>query len=132
MTPTVRQALAQCGLVPVDAKVLLAHVLGCNRAWLAAHELDALTKTQAEAFAALCRRRRDGEPVAYLTGTREFWALELAVTPDVLIPRPETENAGRACAGPNCRVIVRPAYWTWAPGPAPLHWRWPTTGPTRR
>jgi len=92
MTPTVRQALAQSGLVPVDAKVLLAHVLGRNRAWLAAHELDALTAAQAETFFALCRKRRDGEPVAYLTGSREFWGLDLDVSPDVLIPRPETET----------------------------------------
>ncbi len=92
MTPTVRQALAQSGLVPVDAKVLLAHVLRCNRAWLAAHETDALTQDEASEFAALCNRRRAGEPVAYLTGTREFWGLTLAVTPDVLIPRPETET----------------------------------------
>ena len=92
MTPTVRQALAQSGLVPVDAKVLLAHVLGCNRTWLAAHETDALTQDEASEFAALCNRRRAGEPVAYLTGTREFWGLTLAVTPDVLIPRPETET----------------------------------------
>ena len=92
MTPTVRQALAQSGLVPVDAKVLLAHVMGCNSAWLAAHEEDALTHAQADAYLALSRRRRDGEPVAYLTGTREFWGLTLTVTPDVLIPRPETET----------------------------------------
>jgi release factor glutamine methyltransferase len=91
MSLTVRQALAQSGLVPVDAKVLLAYVLGRNRAWLAAHEMEPLTQTQSDAFAALARRRRDGEPVAYLTGTREFWGLALAVTPDVLIPRPETE-----------------------------------------
>jgi release factor glutamine methyltransferase len=92
MTPTVRQALAKSGLIPVDAKALLAHVLGCNRAWLAAHEDDTLTPDQANQFEALGRRRRDGEPVAYLTGTREFWSLTLAVTPDVLIPRPETET----------------------------------------
>jgi release factor glutamine methyltransferase len=92
MTPTVRQALAQSGLVPVDAKVLLAHALGCNRAWLAAHEGDALTAAQADVYLALCRRRRNGEPVAYLTGSREFWGLDLDVTPDVLIPRTETET----------------------------------------
>lgn len=92
MTPTVRQALAQSGLVPVDAKVLLAHVLGCDRAWLAAHEEDTLTPAQVDAYMALSRRRRNGEPVAYLTGTREFWGLTLTVTPDVLIPRPETET----------------------------------------
>jgi len=92
MTPTVRQALAQSGLIPVDAKALLAHVLSCNRAWLAAHETDMLTNAQAQEFAMLCRRRRDGEPVAYLVGSREFWGLALSVTPDVLIPRPETET----------------------------------------
>jgi release factor glutamine methyltransferase len=92
VTPTVRQALAQSGLVPVDARALLAHVLDRNRAWLAAHESDPLTREQAQAFEALCRRRRDGEPIAYLTGTREFWGLPLRVTPDVLIPRPETET----------------------------------------
>jgi release factor glutamine methyltransferase len=92
MPPTVRQALAQSGLVPVDAKALLAHAMGRNRSWLAAHDDEALTPAQAQAFFTLCRRRVDGEPVAYLTGTREFWGLELAVTPDVLIPRPETET----------------------------------------
>ena len=49
-------------------------------------------RLQADAFFALAKRRRDGEPVAYLTGTREFWGLSLRVTPDVLIPRPETET----------------------------------------
>ena len=89
---TVRAALAQSGLVPVDAQVLLAHVLGVNRAWLIAHAADALDATGAAALMALAKRRRDGEPVAYLTGTREFWGLALAVTPAVLIPRPETET----------------------------------------
>ena len=92
MTPTVRQALAQSGLVPVDAQVLLAHALGCARTWLLAHDDDPLPRLQADAFFALAKRRRAGEPVAYLTGTREFWGLSLRVTPDVLIPRPETET----------------------------------------
>ena len=91
MTPTVAQALAQCGLVPTDAHSILAHVLGGNRAWLAAHAEDRLTRAQAASFFALAKRRREGEPVAYLTGTREFWGLALAVTDAVLIPRPETE-----------------------------------------
>jgi release factor glutamine methyltransferase len=89
---TVGQALAQAGLVPVDGQVLLAHVLGQNRAWLAAHRDEPLPRAQADAFLALAKRRRDGEPVAHLTGMREFWGLLLAVTPDVLIPRPETES----------------------------------------
>jgi release factor glutamine methyltransferase len=88
----VREALAQCGLVPVDAQVLLAHVVGRDRAWLVAHRDDDLSKAQADAFFAAARRRRDGEPVAYLTGLREFFGLPLHVCPAVLIPRPETET----------------------------------------
>jgi release factor glutamine methyltransferase len=89
---TVRGAVAHSGLVPLDAQVLLAHVLGRDRAWLVAHGDDALPRAQADAFLALARRRRDGEPVAYLTGRREFWGLTLQVSPAVLIPRPETET----------------------------------------
>ena len=89
---TVRRALAQSGLVPVDAHALLGHVLGRNRAWLSAHGDDLLDVAQAGVFFGLAKRRRDGEPVAYLTGTREFWGLALAVSPAVLIPRPETET----------------------------------------
>lgn len=89
---SVRAAIAQSGLVPVDAHVLLAHVLGVDRAWLIAHATDPLDWTHADAFFALAKRRRDGEPVAYLTGRREFFGLDLAVTPAVLVPRPETET----------------------------------------
>ena len=89
---TISRLLAQSGLVPVDAQVLLAHRLGQDRAWLIAHGDDALTRAQSDAFLALARRRRDGEPVAYLTGRREFWGLPLSVSPAVLIPRPETET----------------------------------------
>jgi len=92
MTPTAGQALAQSGLVPIDGQVLLAHVVARDRAWLAAHRDEPLARTQAEAFFALAKRRRAGEPVAYLTGVREFYGLVLAVTPAVLIPRPETET----------------------------------------
>lgn len=89
---TIRQALAQSGLVPIDAHVLLAHVLGHNRAWLVAHGEDRLAPDDLRAFVALARRRREGEPIAYLVGSREFWGMELIVTRAVLIPRPETET----------------------------------------
>lgn len=89
--PTVRAALAESGLEAIDATVLLGHVVGRNRAWLVAHGDDALPPDEAQAFAALAQRRREGEPVAYLTGQREFWGLPLVVSPAVLIPRPETE-----------------------------------------
>lgn len=91
-TLTVRQALAQASLAPIDAQVLLAHVLGADRAWLVAHATDPLAIGDVEAFFTLAGRRRDGEPVAYLTGTREFWGLPIAVDRSVLIPRPETET----------------------------------------
>lgn len=89
---TVRRALAMAGLAPIDAQVLLAHVLARDRAWLVAHATDALDGADVAAFERLARLRRDGEPVAYLTGRREFWGLDLAVDGSVLIPRPETET----------------------------------------
>ena len=88
---TVTRALVASGLVPFEAKVLLAHVLGRDRSWLAAHPGDVLTAEETRTFDALARRRREGAPVAYLTGRREFYGLDLEVTADVLIPRPETE-----------------------------------------
>jgi release factor glutamine methyltransferase len=89
---TVRRALAQAGLMPIDAQVLLAHSLGVDRAWLIAHATDELPRERADAFFALAKRRREGEPVAYLTGRREFHGLDLTVTPAVLVPRHETET----------------------------------------
>ncbi len=73
----------------LDAEVLLAHSLGVDRlALLLAPERE----VDAGPFAALVRRRAAGEPVAYITRHREFWSLDLTVTPDVLIPRPDTET----------------------------------------
>lgn len=75
----------------LDARVLLAAVLAVPRSRLDARPDDPVEGAAAERFAALIERRLDGEPVAYLTGHREFWSLDLRVTPDVLVPRPETE-----------------------------------------
>jgi len=80
------------GLERIDAQLLLGHVLGRSRTWLAAHGDDALAPADAAAFAALAARRAAGEPAAYLLGTREFHGLALAVTPAVLVPRPDTET----------------------------------------
>ena len=79
------------GLDRREAELLLLHVLGRDRAWLFAHADAVPAAAQAEAFRALCARRRAGEPVAYLTGRRGFWTLELEVNKATLIPRPETE-----------------------------------------
>lgn len=74
-----------------DAELLLAHALGKSRSWLFAHAEDPVADDIQADFMALLQRRIDGEPVAYLTGTRGFWTLELEVTSATLVPRPETE-----------------------------------------
>src|SRR5690606_33618487 len=74
-----------------EATLLLLHVLDRSRSWLYAHGDATVAPGQADRFEALVARRMAGEPVAYLLGRRGFWTLDLAVTPDTLIPRPETE-----------------------------------------
>jgi release factor glutamine methyltransferase len=74
-----------------EAELLLMHALKRDRAWLYAHADDPLAAADAVQFHSLLMRRAAGEPLAYIIGHREFWSLDLAVTPDVLIPRPETE-----------------------------------------
>jgi len=75
----------------LDAEILLCELLRCNRAGLVIRADEVLTTELALRYAALIERRQQGEPVAYLTGRREFWSLELQVSPAVLIPRPDTE-----------------------------------------
>ena len=75
----------------LEAELLLAHALGVNRAWFFAHAEDTLPAADETNFAELVARRVKGEPVAYITGRRDFWSLPLEVTPATLIPRPETE-----------------------------------------
>ncbi len=88
-----RQALQSTSDSPsVDASVLLCHVLACDPAHLLAWPDKALTSDQQSRFRALLQRRQQGQPVAYIVGKKEFWSLSLRVSPDVLIPRPETET----------------------------------------
>jgi release factor glutamine methyltransferase len=95
---TLKQALAEAaarGLARLDAQLLLLHALGrplADRAWLIAHDDEALAAPGGDAFATLCRRRADGEPLAYLVGEKEFFGLPLHVDPRVLVPRPDTET----------------------------------------
>ena len=79
-----------------DVEVLARHVLGWDRGRLLANRRDAVPPAFVQPFAALVERRAGRVPVAYLTGTREFYGLDFQVTPDVLIPRPETELAVEA------------------------------------
>lgn len=74
-----------------EAEILLAHVLGKTRTWLHTWPERVLTAEEQAAFEGLLQRRLVGEPIAYLVGTRAFWSLDLTVTGDTLIPRPETE-----------------------------------------
>jgi release factor glutamine methyltransferase len=74
------------------AELLLLHVLGRDRAWLYAHPDEILPGLDGHRYLSLILRRADGEPTQYITGKQEFWSLEFEVTPDVLIPRPETEH----------------------------------------
>lgn len=102
MSDTIRTALdharaAWAGAAhsePLDAYILLGHVLGVARAHMIAHPAQALTPAQAAQFRDLVARRAAGTPIAYLIGTHPFYDLpaDLIVTPDVLIPRPETEH----------------------------------------
>jgi release factor glutamine methyltransferase len=76
----------------LEARLLLQTSLNVNRAWLLSHENDALGGNQEAHFEALIKRRLNGEPIAYILGKREFYGLEFIVTPDTLIPRPDTET----------------------------------------
>ena len=97
-SPTIKELLAEATALldsdspRLDAEVLLADVLQQPRSHLLAWPEKRLTAAQHAAFRQLLERRRNGEPVAYLTGEREFWSLPLEVTTDTLIPRPETET----------------------------------------
>ena len=75
----------------LDAQVLLGAVLKCSRGWLLGRGESLIAPEKEMAFERLVERRAGGEPLAYLTGRREFWSQELAVSPAVLVPRPETE-----------------------------------------
>jgi release factor glutamine methyltransferase len=91
---TVAAALAEARALRIerlDAQLLVAHVLRQTRVWVITHG-DAELGEQAQALSALLQRRAAGEPLAYLLGEREFHGLTLRVTPDVLVPRADTET----------------------------------------
>lgn len=74
------------------AELLLLHVLARNRVWLYGHPEEEISPSEAQRFLEMLARRAAGEPTQYITGTQEFWGLAFEVTPEVLIPRPETEH----------------------------------------
>ena len=99
MTKTIKQILCQAAdkLKPhsesarLDAEILLADLLKKNRVYLIAHNDDIINHSTQQTYNALIQQRIEGIPVAYIIGYQEFWSLPLNVTPDTLIPRPETE-----------------------------------------
>ncbi len=86
--------LAAAGLASArrDSELLLLHILGVERSFLFAHPEQGLTESQGADYGLLVGRRSRHEPIQYITGEREFYGLRFSVTPDVLIPRPETEH----------------------------------------
>lgn len=77
----------------LDAEVLLAHAISKNRTWLAAHGDEELSESEeVRQLESLVTRRLNREPIAYIVGKKEFYGRDFAVTPNVLIPRPETED----------------------------------------
>ena len=91
-----QRIVEQLGLEKSEAfnemKLLMRHFLGVDAAWLISHENDSLEANQLEALEALVQRRLNGEPIAYILGSREFYGLQLKTTPATLIPRPDTET----------------------------------------
>lgn len=96
--PTIAQAISQLqsqGLDLTDSRLLLLHAVGqarAGRAWLLAHDTDLLSEQALTTLTRLAHRRLAGEPVAYLVGHKEFYGLNLQVSADVLVPRPDTET----------------------------------------
>jgi len=98
---------ADIGSARLDATLLLAHVMGWDMPRLIAHFNETASRDVVEKFAKLIRRREQREPVAYITGTKEFYSLTFRVDKSVLIPRPETElvvDEALAYAGSDSRI----------------------------
>lgn len=106
----IQQLALEASDAKFEAQLLLQNVLNVNRAWLLAHEHDTLPSKTNTDFEALLTRRLAGEPVAYILGYREFYGLNLVVTPDTLIPRPDTETLVEAAlekapADTRCSIL---------------------------
>jgi len=110
MEATIGGLLRESGLLRPEAERLLRSVLGCERSHLLVHAEEAIDSSKARLAQDGFARRRAGEPIAYITGWREFYGIPLCVTPNVLIPRPETEllvelALERLAAGSPGRVL---------------------------
>jgi release factor glutamine methyltransferase len=113
LVPASRELAAALGLenreARLEARVLGAHAWQVDHAWLIAHDTDPLSDRHVEVFESLLAQRLAGVPIAYLVGTREFYGRPFLVSPDVLIPRPDTEllvERALACIPPDQAVAV--------------------------
>jgi release factor glutamine methyltransferase len=106
-----------------DAETLLLHMIGKNKAWLIAHAGDDFAGCSAIRYASLLERRRKGEPIQYITEEAEFYRMPFRVTPNVLIPRPETEHLVEKCLA----LATHPGATFFRP---PLSEGWESTNPT--
>jgi release factor glutamine methyltransferase len=88
---TLGEVLRHAPLDALENRILVAHALGLSRVELITQSERVLDQEEAQRLSGLFQRRLEGEPIAYITGRREFYGLSFAVTPEVLIPRPETE-----------------------------------------
>lgn len=88
----IADALKSSRLPSIDAEMLLGFILRKPRAWVIAHADEEMTEDTTDAFHRLSERRRSGEPIAYIIGTKEFYGRDFIVTPATLIPRPATEQ----------------------------------------
>lgn len=84
--------LNSSGLTRLDGEILLGYTLKKSRTWIIAHADEEVTQESIEAFHRMSERRRAGEPIAYITGVKEFYGRDFIVTPATLIPRPATES----------------------------------------
>ncbi len=118
-----RRRLEAAGIEPLeaarDAALLARHVLGWDAAALLTHEPDPAPEGFEPAFTALLERRAHREPVAYLRDLQEFWGRDFAVSPAVLIPRPETELIVEEALGFGARGLWHPAPTPGSRLPAP-------------
>jgi release factor glutamine methyltransferase len=107
-----RERFIRAGIPPdqaaIDAEVLVRHAAGWDRATYLTHRGEPIAPALAASYGLAVARRERREPVAYITGTREFWGLDFLVTPAVLIPRPETEFVVEAALA---RLIDRARAW---------------------
>lgn len=107
---TIGSLVRGSGLPRFETELLLCSILGCERSYLLAHAEEAINSSKARLAQDVFARRRAGEPLSYITGWREFYGIRLCVTPDVLVPRPETEllvelALERVTAGSSAHVL---------------------------